>query len=93
MGWLSFHVAIYTAVTVLGWLIFFFDEFLVDDKAIIIVTLITFITHFITDYFTSKWTSRLWEKKEVHNFFVVIGLDQLIHSITLIFTFYYLTNF
>jgi hypothetical protein len=93
MGWLAFHVSIYTAVTVLGWLIFFFDEFLVDDKAIIIVTLITFITHFITDYFTSKWTSRLWEKKEVHNFFVVIGLDQLIHSITLIFTFYYLTNF
>jgi hypothetical protein len=51
---------------------------------------ITFITHGVTDYFTSKWTSRLWEEKKVHDFFVVIGLDQLIHATTLLITFNYL---
>jgi len=53
---------------------------------------ITFITHWVTDYFTSKWTSRLWEEKQVHNFFVVIGLDQLIHATSLLITFNYLIH-
>jgi len=54
--------------------------------------LITFITHFITDAITSRITSRLWffktygdteiwryEGGNRHYFFVMIGLDQLIH--------------
>jgi hypothetical protein len=51
--------------------------------------IITGLAHFVTDYFTSRLTSHLWEKKEVHNFFVVIGFDQLIHVTTLVFTFIY----
>ena len=39
--------------------------------------------HFGTDYCTSRWSSRLWAKQDWHNFFVVIGLDQLIHQLTL----------
>lgn len=42
--------------------------------------------HFVTDYFTSRWSSKLWVKQDWHNFFVVIGLDQLIHQVTLGFT-------
>lgn len=41
------------------------------------------VLHFITDYFTSRWSSRLYAKQDWHNFFVVIGGDQLIHQITL----------
>jgi len=43
--------------------------------------------HTVVDYATSRWSSRLWAKGDVHNFFVVIGLDQLIHVVTLIATY------
>lgn len=39
--------------------------------------------HFITDYFTSRLTSKLWLKGDRHNFFVTIGADQTIHMICL----------
>ena len=43
--------------------------------------------HFIIDYFTSRATSKLWAKGEVHWFFVVIGLDQTLHFICLFSTY------
>ena len=58
----------------------------------LLFVLITFLCHTITDYFTSRLNSRLWEKKQVHNFFVSVGADQLLHYIQLILTFYYLTK-
>jgi hypothetical protein len=39
--------------------------------------------HFITDYFTSRLTSKLWLKGDRHNFFVTIGADQTIHMVCL----------
>ena len=42
--------------------------------------------HFIIDFFTSKATKYLYNKGDTHNFFVVIGLDQLLHTIILIYT-------
>lgn len=54
--------------------------------------LITFITHTIIDYITSRETKKLWENKKTHDFFVVIGFDQLLHVTQLLLTFYYLTK-
>jgi hypothetical protein len=39
--------------------------------------------HFVTDYFTSQATSKLWADQNWHRFFVMIGFDQLIHQATL----------
>lgn len=50
------------------------------------------IAHFFTDYITSRASSNLWEKKEVHDFFVTIGADQMIHYITLFGTFVWLAH-
>lgn len=50
--------------------------------------IVTFATHFATDYVTSRITSKLYAKGDYHNFFVVIGFDQLIHYTTLFVTLY-----
>ncbi len=52
--------------------------------------LITFITHTITDYFTSRLNSKLWAKGDVHNFFVSVGFDQVLHYVQLFTTYYIL---
>lgn len=51
---------------------------------------ITFICHTVTDYFTSRLNSKLWAKGDVHNFFVSVGFDQVLHYVQLFLTFYYL---
>lgn len=40
---------------------------------------ITFVLHTLTDYFTSRLNSKLWGAGRVHDFFVSIGFDQILH--------------
>lgn len=50
---------------------------------------VTFLTHFATDWISSRITKKLWVEQKVHWFFAVIGADQLVHALTLIWTYYY----
>jgi hypothetical protein len=50
----------------------------------VLFVMITAALHFVTDYVTSRWTSRLYAAGRRHDFFVVIGLDQLIHAMCLL---------
>ena len=52
--------------------------------------IITLIAHTITDYFTSRLNSKLWNEGKVHYFFVSIGFDQLLHYAQLFLAFYFL---
>ena len=49
--------------------------------------LITVIAHTITDYFTSRFNFYLWTKVDVHNFFVSVGFDQVLHYVQLFVTY------
>jgi hypothetical protein len=55
-------------------------------KSLLFVTL-NGVLHWITDYYTSKATRRYYENNEMKNFWDTIGLDQLIHIITLLLTY------
>jgi hypothetical protein len=39
---------------------------------------------------TSRITSRLWQEEREHDFFVVVGFDQLIHQVTLAATLWFI---
>lgn len=54
--------------------------------------LINAVAHFFTDYVTSRASSLLWKDGNVHDFFVVIGIDQAIHMLTLFGTLIYFTK-
>lgn len=51
------------------------------------------IFHFITDFCTSKISSKLWSENKPHYFFVTIGADQAIHLTTLFVSYYLLHSY
>lgn len=90
---LTSHVALYSLVMALTMGLW------VGNNAFYLWLLITFVTHFITDAITSQFTTKYfffrpygdsnmwfaeWEKRGP--FFKWIGLDQLIHALTLLWT-------
>jgi hypothetical protein len=48
------------------------------------------IVHFGVDYVTSRINTYLWSKGRVHEFFVMVGFDQLIHYTCLFGSLFYL---
>lgn len=104
-GALLIHVMAYSFTWILGAVPFFWSDcdvsFLgkcVDTPKIFAFVAITFVTHFITDYVSSRISKKKFEKKEYYtgipNFgaFTVIQIDQLAHYAQLFLTYYYLTN-
>lgn len=75
LEWLSYHCLVYTGIL------------LVVTHVNPIYAIVNGILHFIVDFFTSKWSSRLYAIGDYHNFFCVIGFDQLVHTLTLLGTF------
>lgn len=59
---------------------------------IVVFVIINYIAHFLTDWVTSRATSALYKEERYHDFFVVVGADQMIHYVTLFGTFIWLTN-
>ena len=89
LKWLSIHVGVYGLVSLLS-------MYLVANSVNSYYLgfawwLGNVALHFVTDFITSKITSRYWENKNMRLFFVMIGFDQLIHNICLIGTYYAIT--
>ena len=75
---LAEHVACYTSI------LMFVSAILFGTAAIVLLfILVNGVLHFATDWCTSRLSSKLYAKQDWHNFFVVIGFDQLIHQATL----------
>jgi hypothetical protein len=75
---LTYHILVYTLVL------------LIMTKFSFTFALINGLSHFCIDYVTSRLSSSQWQKGKVHNFFVVIGFDQMLHIMILIKTINYL---
>jgi len=85
--WLSVHVLIYSVVTTLGWLLF-----TTSPTVLFAVINITVVTHWCTDFVTSRLSGYFYLKDNLYGFFSTIGVDQLIHATTLLLTYKYLIN-
>lgn len=79
------HTASYSLIWIIPCL-FLFNT--VMSGVLFIAT--TFIFHTVTDYFTSRLNKKLWEKGDVHNFFISIGFDQFLHYLQLFLTYLWL---
>ena len=92
------HTSKYTLISAFLWWLLIPSQFQFPNITthieghinIIYFMLITFTCHTITDFFTSKWTSKLWKENKRHLFFVVVGFDQLLHFTQLFLTYYFL---
>ena len=83
--WLTLHVLVYTGVTFLFWRFFIFDPSVVYSlwdytKFILFI----FSTHWVTDYITSRITGKLYKENKYHEFFAMIGIDQVLHLIQIL---------
>lgn len=65
-----------------------------QDLTLVLLTwlIINIITHFIVDYFTSKLNSRLWARGNMHNIFLAVGFDQLLHILILVGSLYFVLS-
>ena len=83
---LSFHILVYMGALFIGAgvLMGFLGTF--TFSALVLFVLINGCAHFLTDHITSRATSALWAQEKTHDFFVVIGLDQVLHYLVLFTT-------
>lgn len=84
---LLMHTSNYSIIWILIGVLFFPSNQILN---VFYFGVITFICHTITDYFTSRLNSKLWAEGKIHNFFVSIGFDQVLHYIQLFLTYYFL---
>lgn len=63
--------------------------------SMILFVIFNFITHYYTDFLTSRIQKPFWDKELYHDGFVGVAFDQLIHYSCLILSYEYLlkTNF
>lgn len=81
------HTLTYTAVlTLMVGLLVMFKVLIYSLFGFVLFFIITYVTHFITDFIITMINSKFLMKNGRHKYFVSIGLDQLIHYLTLFAT-------
>jgi hypothetical protein len=89
--YLSLHVTIYSFTTIMLWVLFFLIIGTHMTTFTVFLSLaVTFTTHWLTDYVTSRQTSKFYKAENYKGFFDTVGLDQWIHALTLFLTYNYI---
>jgi len=89
--YLTMHVLLYSFVTIFSWALALpLLGIHITSGSVWLAFLFIFVTHWVTDYFTSRLTSKLYKEEKYHDFFVVIGFDQFLHYTQLLITYNYL---
>jgi hypothetical protein len=82
--YLTMHVVVYTFTTIFAWaLVLPLLGIQLFSGTVWLAFLVIFVTHWVTDYFTSRRTSKLYKEEKYHDFFVVVGFDQVLHYVQL----------
>ena len=90
-GWLTKHVIVYSMVTNILWLpIIFVMQLKLNSFDYFFAMLLIFSLHWVTDYITSRLNSKYWRLKKIHEFFVSVGFDQVLHYFQLFLVFKYI---
>jgi hypothetical protein len=85
---LTYHVLTYSFI----WLIFAYCLYGSWELAFAFSG-ITFVSHWLTDWASSRIGSAYWKNGDLHNGFVVVGADQVWHYIQLLLTYDYLFDY
>jgi len=82
------HVGVYSSVVTILMMIFLIlsSNFILPLNAILSWAAINAIMHFATDYLTSRMSSRAYRNNDLRKFWIIIGADQVMHTITLLAT-------
>lgn len=80
--YLGMHVTAYSVTTIFAWWLCFL---IIGQEVSFLQYFLSFIAiftmHFITDYITSRKTSKYYSDKKYHEFFTLIGWDQFTHYV------------
>lgn len=87
------HISVYYLTLVLGTGLLFYHSYGADSSLwgmLVMWWIINGAAHFAVDFVTSRLTSRLWQREDYHNFFVVVGFDQFLHYACLFATLHWM---
>jgi hypothetical protein len=91
--YLTLHVLVYTFSTIMAWSIVLpLIGFHLTTFSVSLAFSLIFLLHWLTDYITSRQTTKLYKEEKYYEFFVMIGFDQVLHYVQLFLIFNYIIN-
>lgn len=87
--YLFYHVGVYTLVWSVAFFFLPINTIFLNFWGWVLYCLLIGIPHYMTDWITSRIGKTFWAKKDLHNGFVVVGFDQIVHYLCLIWLFFY----
>lgn len=82
--WLGYHVGTYTLIWSVVFWILPIHPYFQSIYGWLLFSVLIGVPHYITDWITSRVGKPFWKNNDLHNGFCVIGFDQIIHYLCLL---------